>query len=120
MPLWPSDVLPHRQSRQLGGQGMRVAVTGGSGFIGTHVVDALAEAGHKVAVLDTAPRDNPNASSTHEVDVRDQQSISEAIDGCEVVFHLAGVSNVNVAREHPIDTVRIKVEGTSSVSKGAL
>ena len=98
---------------------MRISITGGSGFIGRHVVSALAAAGHEVTVLDTAPRHHPAAAATREVDILDESRLGRAIVGSDVVFHLAGVSNVNEAQKDPAECVRVNVDGTANVCEAA-
>lgn len=82
---------------------MRVLVTGGAGFIGSHLVDALVEAGHPVRVLDNfepqvhggARPDYLNAHAEYqEGDVRDRAAVRRALDGIDVVFHEAAMVGV--------------------------
>ena len=68
---------------------MRVLVTGGAGFIGSHVVDLLAASGHDVAVLDRAPPRPGSGARWIEGDVRDAQAWSEALEGVDAVSHQA-------------------------------
>jgi UDP-glucose 4-epimerase len=93
---------------------MRIAVTGGAGFIGSHVVDRLRAAGHTVIVVDIKAPHRPDVSF-READLSDLGSMVQATRGCDVVFHLAAVSNVNDAFEHPVATVRINITGTVNV-----
>ncbi len=65
---------------------MRVLVTGGAGFIGSHVVDALRTAGHEPVVLDTAPAD-PGILG----DVRDAETVARALRGVDAVCHQAAM-----------------------------
>ncbi|MBX6389753.1 MAG: NAD-dependent epimerase/dehydratase family protein [Frankia sp.] len=98
---------------------MLVAVTGGCGFIGTHVVDHLLDAGHEVRVLDLdVAAANPCADRLA-VDVLDLPALTDALAGCEAVFHIAGMSNVDVAFADPVGTVRLNVEGTGNVCEAA-
>src|SRR5690349_16914495 len=99
---------------------MRVAVTGGSGFIGSHVVDALVADSHDVVVLDNATRRLNVEAAYVDVDILDTANIAEAISDCQIDFHLAGVSNVDQARDHPVATSRINVQGTASVGAAAV
>jgi UDP-glucose 4-epimerase len=98
---------------------MRVAVTGGSGFIGAHVVDRLLDAGHEVRVLDLDVSNADPRADTHAVDVLDLDAMVAAVDGCEAAFHIAGMSNVDVAFADPVGTVRLNVEGTGNVCEAA-
>jgi nucleoside-diphosphate-sugar epimerase len=69
---------------------MRVLVTGGGGFIGTHLIDRLAELGHDVTVLDTlAPLRARSGVRYVTGDVRDAAAVSRALEGCARVVHLA-------------------------------
>jgi UDP-glucose 4-epimerase len=95
-----------------------VAVTGGGGFIGSHVVDRLVAAGHQVRVIDTRPRwRNPEADYL-QVDLFDE-GLGPALGGCSAVFHLAGASNVNEVAADPVSAVRLNVEGTARVLEAA-
>lgn len=78
----------------------RVLVTGGAGFVGSHLVDALLARGHHVVVLDNldpqaheggVPRFLDPAAQLIVGDVRDRQTVAGALDGVEVVFHQAGM-----------------------------
>jgi UDP-glucose 4-epimerase len=95
-----------------------VAVTGGSGFIGSHVVDRLRRAGHQVLVLDTRPPHRPDVGF-RDVDITDLAGVVRATKGCDVIFHLAGVSNVNDAFADPVATMDINVTGTARVWEAA-
>jgi UDP-glucose 4-epimerase len=98
---------------------MLVAVTGGGGFIGSHVVDRLVAAGHRVQVVDTAPRWRNPAASYHTVDLFDPRGLGSALAGCAAVFHLAGASNVSQVAADPVAAVRLNVEGTARVLEAA-
>jgi UDP-glucose 4-epimerase len=93
---------------------MRIAITGGSGFIGSHVVDHLLAAGHDVVVVDSRRPHRPDVG--HAVaDLRDLDSLVAATRDCEVIFHLAAVSNVNEVFDEPVDAVDINITGTARV-----
>ncbi|KPM53760.1 epimerase [Frankia sp. CcI49] len=99
---------------------MRIAVTGGSGFIGGHVVDRLLDAGHEVLSLDLATCSRPDPRAVYrEIDVLDLEALTDAFAGVEVVFHIAGMSNVDFAFADPVRTVRLNVEGTGKVCEAA-
>jgi UDP-glucose 4-epimerase len=94
---------------------MQVAVIGGGGFIGSHVVDHLVAAGHRVRVIDPDPRWHNPAARYHELDLFDEAGLAAAIAGCRAVFHLAGASDVNQVAADPVAAVRLNVEGTARV-----
>jgi UDP-glucose 4-epimerase len=102
---------------------MRALVTGGAGFIGSHLVDALAEGGHSVRVLDdlsTGFQSNLHPASEFVLgDVADEDVVQEAIDGVEVVFHQAAHRAVLRSVEHPLATDRANTLGTLTVLKAA-
>lgn len=97
----------------------KVAVTGGSGFIGSHVVDALADAGHEVTVIDHRVRPHREDVVFEDVDLMDLSSVLSATRGIEHIFHLAAVSNVNTAHKYPVYTAALNVMGTTHVLEAA-
>ena len=98
--------------------GLTIAVTGGAGFIGSHLVDALIGAGHRVTVIDTMAPHRPDVVSVT-ADVTDLDALTTALADHDVVFHLAAVSNINVALARPIDTVEVNTVGTARVWEAA-
>jgi UDP-glucose 4-epimerase len=98
---------------------MRIAVTGGCGFIGSHVVDHLIRDHHQVAVLDVRKRWlNPAADYRH-ADIFDGSALAAALSGADAVFHLAGAADVNEVAADPLRAVRLNVEGTTRVLEAA-
>ena len=95
-----------------------IAVTGGAGFIGSHVVDALLAAGHDVRVLDQRPPLQPNAEWA-EVDLLDQDALTDALKGCGPVFHLAAMADVNQVIADPAESVAVTVLGAARVLEAA-
>jgi UDP-glucose 4-epimerase len=98
---------------------MNVVVTGGSGFIGSHVVDALADAGHRVTVIDHRVRPHRTDVEFEDVDLLDLSSILAATREAEHIFHLAAVSNVNYAYKYPAYSTALNVMGTTNVLESA-
>jgi len=97
---------------------VKVCVTGGSGFIGSHVVDYLVADGHEVVVVDTRPPHRPDVGY-YDADVTDLTNLIRATAGSDAVFHLAAVANVNDAHADPVGTMEINVVGTARVCEAA-
>jgi UDP-glucose 4-epimerase len=109
---------------------MKTLVTGGAGFIGSNLVDALVARGDEVAVIDdlsTGRRQNlENALSKGaeliELDIRDPQAVSDAVERVapEAIFHLAAQIDVRKSVADPANDSRVNVEGTINVLSAAL
>lgn len=90
-----------------------IIVTGGAGFLGTHLCRALAQAGHMVTVIDL--KENPEFP-THLADVRDQALMEEYIPaGTDLVFHLASLIEAGESVKNPATFIDQNINGTLSV-----
>lgn len=102
---------------------MRILVTGGAGFIGSHLVDRLIEQGHKVIVIDnlsTGKKENLNPEADfHQLDICDFEKIKPLFQNVDYVFHLAAIPRVPISVEKPIFTSKANILGTISVFKAA-
>jgi UDP-glucose 4-epimerase len=105
---------------------MKVLVTGGAGFIGSHLVERLVGAGHEVTVLDdlsTGRRDRLDAVARRiaflEGDVRDARACRRAARGAEVVYHQAALSAVGRSIDDPSLVFAVNVMGTLTVLEAA-
>ena len=99
---------------------MKVIVFGGSGFLGSHVADALAEAGHQVAVFDRKP--SPYLGPDRRMivgDILDPAAVDEAVRGHEVVYNFAAIGDLSEANQRPYDTVRINILGHTAILEAA-
>ncbi|MAB97202.1 MAG: NAD-dependent dehydratase [Pseudomonadaceae bacterium] len=99
-----------------------VLVTGGAGFIGSHLVDALLAEGRSVRVLDNLsmgkrdnlPLDNPRLQFI-QGDVADAAVVSDAVAGCAAVVHLAAVASVQASVDDPVSTHQSNFVGTLNI-----
>jgi UDP-glucose 4-epimerase len=103
---------------------MRTTVTGGAGFIGSHLVARLVRDGHDVVVLDDlstgdAASVHP-AARLHAADVCDPGAVREAVAGAEVVFHLAAHRAIARSIDDPAGTDRANSQGTVTVLQAAV
>jgi UDP-glucose 4-epimerase len=101
---------------------VRAIVTGGAGFIGSHVADALCDRGDEVHVLDnlsSGSRDNvPRQAELHVADIRDPAAVFDAVRP-EVVFHLAAQADVGTSVAKPAEDAEINVVGTVRILEAA-
>lgn len=101
------------------GKGLAV-VTGGAGFIGSHLTDTLLKAGYGVRVVDNfaAPRREERVNKEAELieaDVRDTEKMKDVCRGARFVFHLAALPRVQDSIDRPLETHDVNVTGTLSV-----
>lgn len=94
-------------------------VTGGAGFIGSHITQTLLSKGHSVAVLDnfsTGRRENiPSGAKVFEASITDPKAIKEAFKGIDGVFHTAALPRVQLSIEQPRETNEVNITGTLNV-----
>ena len=98
---------------------MKSIVTGGSGFIGSHVVDKLIDSGHEVVVMDHRVKPHRNDVEFRDVDIINYSSVLEATRDADYIYHLAAMSNVNHVFEKPVYSVELNVTGTTNVLEAA-
>ncbi|MCB0114099.1 MAG: NAD-dependent epimerase/dehydratase family protein [Caldilineaceae bacterium] len=97
---------------------MKVLVTGGAGFIGSHVADTLLAAGHQVVIVDnlhTGHRYNvPAQASFHEIDIRNYAALEElfAAEQFDAISHQAAMANVRESMSNPVPYAEVNVIGT--------
>lgn len=95
---------------------MKVLVFGGSGFLGSHVADALSDAGHEVTIFDLVKshwlRSDQKFVSG---DLLDEKIVSEIVSGFDVVYNFAALADLNQALDKPVDTIRINVLGNTYI-----
>lgn len=103
---------------------MKYLVTGGAGFIGSHLVDKLIEQNHKVAVIDnlsTGKKSNINPKADfYQLDICDFGKIKPLFQGADYIFHLAAISRVPLSIEDPVSTSKVNILGTINVFKAGI
>ena len=93
---------------------MKAVVCGGSGFLGSHVADALSERGIEVTLFDVKPSRYVNVRQHMVIgDILDREAVSAALKGAEVVYHLAGMGDLDDVTTKPLDTITQNVMGTA-------
>jgi UDP-glucose 4-epimerase len=99
----------------------RVLVTGGSGFIGSHVVDKLATAGFEPRIYDLrdSPHHEPGSVDTVIGDLLDDDALRAAMEDCDAVVHLAAYADVGVVAEQPVPAEECNARGTLAVLEAA-
>ena len=103
-----------------------ILVTGGAGFIGSHLVSRLVKDGYEVTVMDTLLRGNKLDKDIFrniqflEEDVRNQDAVFSAAKNCDAIFHLAAVLGVDIVADNPVETMEVETIGTRNIAKAAL
>jgi UDP-glucose 4-epimerase len=100
---------------------LRVLVTGGSGFIGSHVVDRLLAGGHEVRVYDLVPSGWHHADQVDSVvgDILDAPALRRGMLGCDAVIHLAAVADVDEVALDPLRADLVNTRGTAVMLEAA-
>ncbi len=104
----------------------KILITGGAGFIGSHLTEALCGNNEVVifdtfsrpAINNTALKDHPNISFIPG-DVRNKWEVAMAMKGCTHVIHLAAIAGVDTVMKNPVKTMRIAIDGTMNVLDAA-
>lgn len=101
----------------------KVVITGGAGFIGSHLADALIAQGFEVHVVDNLANgkreDVPAAAIFHELDVLDTPELKKVVHEAHCVFHLAALPRVPFSFDHPVESHTANIDGTFSVLMAA-
>lgn len=92
---------------------MKILVTGGSGFLGSHVADALSAAGHEVTLFDIYLSSWRSKQQFMVIgDILDQSLLAATVAGHDVVYHFAGIADIDECTNRPVDTVKYNILGT--------
>jgi UDP-glucose 4-epimerase len=107
---------------------MRALVTGGAGFIGSHLTERLLADGHPVTVIDdlsTGRLENLAAVAgspglrTHWASILEDEGLQELVDECDIVYHLAAAVGVRLILERPVETIETNILGTDRILRAA-
>jgi len=95
---------------------MKAIVIGGSGFVGSHIADALTKTGYEVTIFDINP--SPFLQENQEMiigDILDKKAVENAVKGCDLVYHFAALSDIETAHLKPLKTIEYNVLGTTII-----
>ena len=98
-----------------------IVVTGASGFLGSHIADALTNAGHQVILVDQY--ESPYLKRDQQMligDITDVDFVDKALEGADMVYHLAALADLNEAKTKPVATVTINIGGTVNILEACL
>ncbi len=104
----------------------RVLITGGAGFIGSHLADYLLKQGNQVIVVDTLLRGNKLPPETlkyiefHNTDVRDLETVNKLGKGVDCIFHFAAILGVDIVADNPVATMDTEVQGMHNIAQCSL
>ncbi len=106
---------------------MKVFITGGAGFIGSHLCDALVAEGQEVTILDnlsTGSKKNiahlAGKIKVFQGDIRDQKLVESLVENCDLVLHMAAALGVNTILENPIESISTNFHGSEIVLNAAV
>jgi len=100
---------------------MIAIVFGGSGFVGSHVADELTERGHEVRIYDIRP--SPYLKNGQKMivgDILDKSKVSDAVEGCDVVYNFAGIADLDTATTQPTETIIQNILGNAIILDAAV
>jgi len=95
---------------------MKAIVFGGSGFLGSHVADALTSAGYETVIFDI--KESPHLQKGQEMfvgNILDKKAVGKAVAGCDVVYNFAGMADIQEAHTKPVETVENNILGNTIV-----
>ncbi|MDD3905571.1 MAG: NAD(P)-dependent oxidoreductase [Candidatus Omnitrophica bacterium] len=95
---------------------MKAIVFGGSGFLGSHVADTLTEQGHDVTIYDTARSKYLHGSQKMVTgDIMDEKLVERTVQGADVVYNFAGISDIEESSHRPLDAVKFNILGNTII-----
>jgi UDP-glucose 4-epimerase len=97
-----------------------ILITGSSGFLGSHIADALYNSGYNIVLFDKLP--SPYKQSVHKEivgDILNKDDINKAIKGCHLVYHIAAQADINTSSADPTQTMHVNIIGTQNILEAA-
>lgn len=94
---------------------MKALVTGGAGFIGSHLTELLLQKGHEVIVIDNLVSGRMQFDQLHQIDIRDKEKMAPLFAGVDWVFHLAALADIVPSIEQPATYFDVNAKGTLNV-----
>lgn len=94
----------------------KAVVFGGSGFLGSHVADALTDAGYKVVIFDC--KESPYLKSEQKMivsDILNETAVGKVIKDCEIVYNFAGITDIDEAAQKPVEGVKANILGNTII-----
>ena len=91
---------------------MKITVWGGSGFLGSHICDALSDAGHLVTIADVKP--SPWVQDGQEMitaNVLDEEAVARSLQDADYVFNFSGIADIDEANDQPLRSAEINILG---------
>ncbi len=104
----------------------KILVTGGAGFIGSHLVKRLTDDGHEVIVIDNLMRGNKIERDVLQKiklvkeDIRNREVVEKLSVGCNHIYHFAAILGVDVVADNPVETMEVEAEGMKNIAHAAL
>ena len=99
---------------------MKIILLGGSGFLGSHVADALSKAGHDVTVFDNKESKYLRFNQKMIVgDIMNKKNLIDSSKGCDVIYNFAGLSDIDEAKELPLKTAELNIIGNLNALEAA-
>ena len=98
----------------------KILVTGSSGFLGSHVVDALYEKGYEVVLFDLEPSIYKKDDYNEKIgDILNYEEVLSAVEGCDAIFHFAAQADIETSSTNPLKTIEQNIMGTSNILEAA-
>ena len=95
---------------------MKILVTGGSGFLGSHIVDVLEQEGHLVTIFDTHVSKYSSKDTKIIIgDIRDEKKVLNAVEGNDIIYHFSGISGIEDCKQSPKNSFEINTIGTLNI-----